>query len=468
MRSILVASTSEEAARELHNLLGKNYRVDIAPDRAACLDMFRRRRYEFTLIDTNILRGNVPEGSRPNYKAALQPFWQAYSNAHIIVLSTQEQIRDAVEAVKAGASNYLTYPVSSSEVHYVLENLSEFQKIEFELELRREEVLGASLEEGARTNSPLMREVLRKIRSVAPTRTTVVLTGETGSGKGVLARLLHALSNRADGPFIAFHCGAIPDTLLESEFFGHEKGAFTGAVRRKLGKFQIADGGTLFLDEIGTITPAAQIKMLQVLQDRTFTRVGGEETIEVDIRLVAATNMNLEKLTKEGLFREDLYFRLNVFPIEVPPLRNRTEDIPVLVETFIERLNRTGNKNIKGVEVEVKDMLMRYSWPGNIRELENLVERAYILEKGSLLSAESFPSEMFTMEPLGTGVGSDHLPNLDEVRHLALEKVERRYLKEVLTLKKGRIDATAEVAGITTRQLHNLMSRYGLYKEDFK
>ena len=226
----------------------------------------------------------------------------------------REQIRDAVEAVKAGASNYLTYPVSSSEVHYVLENLSEFQKIEFELELRREEVLGASLEEGARTNSPLMKEVLRKIRSVAPTRTTVVLTGETGSGKGVLARLLHALSNRAEGPFIAFHCGAIPDTLLESEFFGHEKGAFTGAVRRKLGKFQIADGGTLFLDEIGTITPAAQIKMLQVLQDRTFTRVGGEETIEVDIRLVAATNMNLEKLTKEGLFREDLYFRLNVFP----------------------------------------------------------------------------------------------------------------------------------------------------------
>ena len=265
------------------------------------------------------------------------------------------------------------------------------------------------------------------------------MTGETGSGKGVLAKLIHRQSNRSNGPFIAVHCGAIPETLVESEFFGHEKGAFTGAIRRKMGKFQIADGGTLFLDEIGTISLSTQIKMLQVLQEKTFSRVGGEESVEVDVRLVAATNMDLKKLCRDGLFREDLYFRLNVFSIDVPPLRKRSDDIPMLIDTFLERLNRVHTKDIKGVTPEVLEVLRRYAWPGNIRELENLIERAFILEKGNLLTEESFPAELFSIDTYIEGRQIEELPSLEDVRQKAVKQVEKRYLGEILALSKGRI-----------------------------
>jgi DNA-binding NtrC family response regulator len=467
VRSILIASPEESAVRKIREYLAKQYRIDVVGNREACLEYFRRKRYEFTFIDIAFLKF-ANSSNRQHYKDALQPFWQAYPTAQIIVLSLPRDIREAVAAVKAGAATYLTYPADPHELEFVLKSLSDYQKIEAELFHLREDNLQIDAAEGVRTNSRIMKDVLNKLRSVAPTKTNVLLTGETGSGKGVLARLIHRYSNRSDGPFIAVHCGAIPDTLLESEFFGHEKGAFTGAVRRKLGKFQIADSGTLFLDEIGTISPAAQVKMLQVLQERSFSRVGGEETIEVDIRLIAATNMDLKKLCHDGLFREDLFFRINVFPIEVPPLRKRPEDIPLLVDIFLDRLNRSNTKEIRGVYPEVMETLMRYSWPGNIRELENLIERAFILETGPILTAESFPSELFSFEGLGEGMSANEPPTLEEVRRLAVQQVEKRYLREVLAIYKGRIDQTAGVAGVTTRQLHNLMTRYGLRKEEFK
>jgi DNA-binding NtrC family response regulator len=318
------------------------------------------------------------------------------------------------------------------------------------------------------TKSSTMQTVFAKIRSVAPTRSTVLLTGETGTGKGVLANLIHQHSNRRDAKFVSVHCGAIPDTLLESELFGHEKGAFTGADRRKLGKFEISKGGTIFLDEIGTITPAAQIKLLQVLQDGTFQRVGGEATHNADVRVIAASNMDLEEMCDNGHFRKDLYFRLNVFPVEIPPLRERREDIPHIVEVIIGRLNKFHLKEIRDIHPDVMEGFLNYRWPGNIRELENLMERAYILESSSTLTPESFPLELLTLDAPSAQMELDSSFTLAEVRRRALEEVEKRYLKELLASQKGKIRESAEVAGITTRQLHKLLTKYAIKKEDFK
>jgi transcriptional regulator with GAF, ATPase, and Fis domain len=313
-----------------------------------------------------------------------------------------------------------------------------------------------------------MRAVLHKIRQVAPTRSTVLLTGETGTGKSFLARVIHDNSTRADRQFISVHCGAIPDTLLESELFGHERGAFTGADRRKLGKFEIANGGTIFLDEIATVTPAMQVKLLNVLQERLFQRVGGERDIEIDVRILAATNMDLGRLTSEGAFRNDLYYRLNVFPIEVPPLRDRRKDIPILVEMFFDRLRRFHQKDIDGVHPAVMEAFGSYQWPGNVRELENLLERAFILESSNVLAPENFPEELFDSSPSLQQLSFVSTNSLAEARRVAVDEVERLYLKRQLDANAGRIDATAKAAGVTPRQLHKLMAKHGLRKEDFK
>ncbi|OIP90973.1 MAG: hypothetical protein AUK26_08195 [Syntrophaceae bacterium CG2_30_58_14] len=269
--------------------------------------------------------------------------------------------------------------------------------------------------------------------------------------------------------FIGIHCGAIPDTLLESELFGHERGAFTGAVRRKLGKFELANRGTIFLDEIGTITPSAQIKLLQVLQDRTFQRVGGETVIETDVRIIAASNQDLGQMVEKGLFRNDLYYRLNVFPIEIPPLRERREDIPQLTEIFLRQMNRFNHRGIHYVHPQVMEAFQRYPWPGNIRELENLVERACILETSSILTQTSFPAELFTKAPsaLSAPTGRTGL-TLAEARARAVAEVEKSYLQELLARTGGRINRTAESAGVTVRQISKLMRKNNIRKETFR
>jgi transcriptional regulator with GAF, ATPase, and Fis domain len=313
-----------------------------------------------------------------------------------------------------------------------------------------------------------MIKVFDKIRSVAPTKSTVLLFGETGSGKGVLAKLIHRHSTRGDAQFINVHCGAIPDTLLESELFGHEKGAFTGAVRRKLGKFEIAQGGTIFLDEIGTITPSAQIKLLQVLQDGNYQRVGGEDTLEANVRIIAATNMDLKKMCDDGRFRRDLYYRLNVFPIGIFPLRERIEDIPLLVDVFLKKFNNLFQKEIRGIHPEVIKAFKSYFWPGNIREMENLMERAYILEMTSILTPQSFPNELFDSVSKPDSSSEATFPILAEAREKGIDSVEKQYLKELLSRTNGKIRTTSELAGISTRQLHKLMTKHGIRKENFR
>jgi len=307
MKGVLVASKNQSTCKAIRTSMCSEYRVDVVSGKNGCLEMFRKKRYEFLFIDVEVLRESMLNN---NYKTVLQPFWHAYPTAQIIAMSSQEMIREAVRAVKAGASDYLTYPVNPDEINYITQSIYESIIMESELDYFRDRFWQEDSLEIVRTRSPLMKRLFDKVRSVAPTKSTVLLSGETGTGKGVLARLIHQHSNRKDGTFISVHCGAIPDTLLESELFGHEKGAFTGAVRRKLGKFEIAQDGTIFLDEIGTITPSAQIKLLEILQDGTFHRVGGEEMIEANVRVIAATNADLKKMCEAGQFRKDLYYRL--------------------------------------------------------------------------------------------------------------------------------------------------------------
>ena len=317
--------------------------------------------------------------------------------------------------------------------------------------------------------SAAMAEVLRRVRLVAGTTATVLLTGETGTGKGVLARYLHRLSNRTDCPFVSIHCGAIPESLVESELFGHEKGAFTGASDRHVGCFERAHRGTMFLDEVATLTRGAQIKLLQILQERCLRRVGGQSEIAVDVRVVAATNMNLTLLCEQGEFRRDLMFRLNVFPIEVPPLRERREDIPKLVRSFLARLDLRNRKSLTECTPNALDSLCHYSWPGNVRELENVVERAYILEQGPRIGIESLPTELTAPR---LAVAMQEVLNteqpLAEARTAALNAFERSYLVAQLRRHRGVVGQTAAASGISPRQLHKLMLKHGLHKEQFR
>jgi DNA-binding NtrC family response regulator len=434
VRSILVVSREQEVIQTVRRTYRSAFRVTPAEGKEAALEILHRQRYDFLFIDLEIVRETM---SGKDYKSAFQEFWQIFPSLQIVVMSAPGMIRDAVMAVKAGASNYLTYPLHSDEVKYVTDSIYESVIFQSELDYLRDKFWQADSLSLVQTRCRPMKKVFEKVRSVAPTKSTVILIGETGTGKGVLANLIHKHSNRRDAQFISVHCGAIPDTLLESELYGHEKGAFTGAVRRKLGKFEIAKGGTIFLDEIGTITPSAQIKLLQILQDGTFQRVGGEETLESNVRVIAATNTDLKRMCDEGIFRKDLYYRLNVFPIEIPPLRERLEDIPHFVEVFLDKMNRFHAKDIHHVDPRVIEAFQNYPWPGNIRELENLIER-------------------------DTGL------TLAEVRRRGLAEIEKDYLKDLLAQYHGKIKDSSKAAGITTRQLHKLMKRHGVRKEDFK
>jgi DNA-binding NtrC family response regulator len=458
-------SKEKEVLDLLRRTLYSGSKVEHTKSKDAALNMLKEARYDIVLIDVEILRKAAPTNE---YKAALQQFRQAYPAVEVIIISPQEMVREAVKAVKAGAADYLTYPIDPEEVKYVIESINETIFMRSELDYLKDQFWQPSSLAIIQTKSPTMQKVFTKIRSVAPTKSTVLLTGETGTGKGVLASLIHQHSNRRDAKFVSVHCGAIPDTLVESELFGHEKGAFTGADRRKLGKFEISKGGTIFLDEIGTITSAAQIKLLQVLQDGTFQRVGAEETLHADVRVITASNMDLEEMCDKGQFRKDLYFRLNVFPVEIPPLRERKEDIPHIVEVIIERLNKFHLKEIRGIHPDVMEAFLNYPWPGNIRELENLIERAFIIESSSILTPAGFPLELIALESSSARIELDSSYTLAEVRRRALEEVEKRYLKELLASKKGKMRDSAEVAGITTRQLHKLLTKYGIKKEDFK
>lgn len=465
MHTYLVISTDAALPGIIGSALNAGSHVERASDRHDALRRLHQKRYDLLFFDIELLTAGIVSGE---IQEAINPIKREYPLLQIIVMSPQPLIRQAVMAVKAGAYDYLTYPLDASEIKYVVESLKASVIIQSELDYLREQFWKVDALDFVRTQNEKMRAVFNKIRSVAPTKTPILIIGETGTGKGLLAKLIHAHSNRSGAQFISVHCGAIPDTLLESELYGHEKGAFTGASRRKLGKFEIASNGSIFLDEIGTMTPSAQIKLLQVLQDGTFSRVGGESVLQTNARVISASNADLKKMTLDGVFRKDLFYRLNVFPVEIPPLRERIEDVPLLAEIFLKKLNREFQKDIRGIHPEILHVFRKYSWPGNIRELENLMERAYILEPTSQLTPDSFPSELFEDENGADFFAVDETLPLAEARRQAVDYFERQYLKSLMSRNNGKINKSAEEAGITTRQLHKLMIRYGLRKEDFK
>lgn len=465
----MLASKRRQVISGLNKFLRDTFSLEKVASFADCLAMLRQKRHDICLLDLNLIvkTGQLPESTEITSK--LQNIIEAAAEIPLVVLADANQLRTAVQAVKAGALDYLCHPIAKQEIDLVLHNLSERLAIRSELEYLRSHFWKAEAEDLVRTSSSTMRSVYESIEAVAPTKANILINGDTGTGKSLLAKLIHLHSNRATEAFVSVHCGSMPDSLVESELFGHEKGAFTGAERRKLGRFQVADGGTIFLDEVGTITPNAQIKLLQVLQEGSFTRVGGEQEISVDVRVIAASNEDLKKKAENGRFRKDLFYRLNVFPLELPELKNRRQDIPYLADHFLKKLNQKYGKDIKKVSANVLNAFQGYDWPGNIRELENLMERAYILETGKLLSSISFPTELMAITPQDSSPDQDLGDvTLAEVRKRAVEEVEYRYLAKILEEHKGRIESCAKHAGVTTRQFHNLLTKYGLKSKDYR
>lgn len=380
---------------------------------------------------------------------------KAYNPAiPILIMTAFSNVESAVEALKSGAYDYLTKPLDFDMLKITLARALDHANLRHENQTLKEQ-LGGFDSVGIIGSSPVMKSLMEMLAMVAPSDATVLVCGESGTGKELIARAIHANSGRSVGPFVAVNCAALADNLLESELFGHEKGAFTGADRRREGHFAHADSGTLFLDEIGEISSAMQVKLLRVIQEREFLRVGGDQSIRVDVRLVAATNKDLAKEVEAGRFRQDLYFRLNVVCLDVPPLRERVEDIPLLASFFLERYSTKNNKHIKGFTPSAMDCLLKHSWPGNVRELENVVERAVVLLVGEYVSERELPASV------ASSAHDETYAQPSGLAGLSLDEVEKRAILETLEACGGNKSEAARRLGVTRKTLHAKLSRYG-------
>jgi len=367
-------------------------------------------------------------------------------DATVIILTAYASVETAVEALKQGAFDYVTKPVDPDELSNLVRNALRQKELTEENLKLKEQVSAMAGVTPIIGESRTMRQILEMIRTVAETDSTVVILGESGTGKEIIARTIHAQSKRRFAPMVAVNCGAIPETLLESELFGHEKGSFTGAQYRRKGKIELAHGGTLFLDEIGDITPKMQIDLLRVLESRTFTRLGGNKEIHSDFRLVCATNQDLEKLVEEGGFREDLYYRIKVFSLEVPPLRERSDDILPLARHFVGKYARSMGKAKKEISEGAAEILKGYRWPGNVRELENAIERAMVVGQGDQIRPEDLP---LRVEEKGNDAGVT-----------SLEAMEKEHIQRILREMDGNVTQSARVLGIDRATLYNKMKKY--------
>ena len=374
----------------------------------------------------------------------------------VIILTAYGTISRAVEATKKGAYDFLTKPFEAKDLLYRLEKALEVGRLKVEVDRLR--LMVGKRYDNIIASSAKMQRILNQIAQIAPTDSTVCLYGESGTGKELMARAIHLGSPRSKGPFVAINCGAIPEGLLESELFGHVKGAFTGADGPKKGLLQMADRGTLFMDEVAELSPALQVKLLRVFQDREFYAVGGTRPVRVDIRLVAATNRDLWKAIQEGRFREDLYYRIHVIPIFLPPLRDRIEDLPLLANHFLQHFNREMNKNIQGFSPEVMQRLMLHNWPGNVRELANVIERAVALSTHTVITPESL-----FLGGCERPVQKKLMP-LDEAR----EEHDRAYLTQVLMETGGNVTRASALAGRYRAEFYKMMRKYGINPADFK
>jgi len=383
-------------------------------------------------------------------------------NAHlpVIVMTAFSSVETAVEAMKRGAADFLPKPFSLDHLDAVVSKALEVQRLREENTRLREELGQRYRIENIVGAGPKMQEILSAVMRVAPTRTTVLLCGESGVGKDLIARAIHYHSPRASQPFVKINCTAIPENLMESELFGYEKGAFTGAVTSRPGKFEQADKGTVFLDEIGDVPPAVQVKLLRVLQDRELERLGSNRTRQVDVRVIAATNADLRRALEEGNFREDLYYRLNVFPITIPPLRERPEDIPLLAERFLRRFAAETGSRVREISPEAMRKLTSYHWPGNVRELENVIERSLLYADGTVLGPEHIrldyaPSRASNGQPAASATG--FLPE-----GMTLDEYEKQLIREALRRAGGNKSQAARLLGLTRNALRYRLSQMGI------
>lgn len=467
MRQILLVGVHSTDSELIIGALGSHARCTRADTREEYAARLRSGPYDQIFVDVQAM--DLDCGDPESCRNFLRRAWQANPDIEIVVLGPQDGSRTLVNLVRAGASEFITTPLNSDVLKHVFDNLRAKRTIKGQIHYFSNMTLSAETRRFFRRCSPAMKDVLEKVRAVADTKALVLLLGETGVGKGWLARIIHSLSNRADGPFINVHCGSVPETLFESEIFGHERGAFTGADRQQIGRLELGAEGTVLLDEVGTMTPTQQVKLLHVLQEKSFHRVGGVGDIPLEARIIAATNSDLRARVEKGDFRKDLYFRLNAFPISIPPLRERLEEMELLVEHFLNIFRARHGRDVRGLHPFAMDAILLYDWPGNVRELENVLERAYLLEETETIRPESLPLELVCTD------GKNHNGNvidttrpLSELKKMAVDSLERLYILKSFEENGGRVDKTARRAGMSTRHLRNLIHKHGIHRADYR
>lgn len=436
----------EEAIRDAMSqvLAREGYEVKEAREGREGLELFQQENFHLVFLDLKL----------PGMKGmdVLSRMKEVSPETPVVIITGYSSIESAVEAMKRGAFDYMPKPFTPDELRMITRRALENRRLLYENIYLKQELETKIEFELVIGQSSAMQKVLDIVRRVAPTESTVLITGESGTGKELIAREIHRHSRRRQAPFVVVDCGALVETLFESELFGHVKGSFTGAHETKHGRFEVADGGTIFFDEISNISPNIQAKLLRVIQEREITRIGSNRPIKVDVRILAATNENLADLVKKGKFREDLFYRLNVVPLHLPPLRERKEDIPLLAEHFLQKYNRRAKKAIKGLTARALKSLMEYDWPGNIRELENTIERAVVLARGDMIDLEDLIPHGISAQPPSLS------PWMPPFRTLA--EIEKEYIKAVLKENKGNKSVAAKILGIDRKTLWAKIKKY--------
>ncbi|RKY05457.1 PEP-CTERM-box response regulator transcription factor [Candidatus Poribacteria bacterium] len=450
---VLVVDDEEGIRLQMKWALAGEFDVALASNEAEAMEILKSSKPNAVLLDIALSPSDEKGGLR-----LLEEMLKVDPTIKVIMITGHDTKENALEAISRGAHDFLSKPIDLDELKVVLRRAVYIQQLEREnIELRR----AVSEEVGIIASCPKMMEVMELVRKVAPADVPVLITGESGTGKELIAREIHRLSKRAKGEFVAINCGAIPRELLESELFGHEKGAFTGAVALKKGKFELADGGTLFLDEVTELTPDLQVKLLRFLQEYTIERVGGLKPIKLDVRVIAATNRDIHEEVKSGRFREDLYYRLNVISIHLPPLRERGEDILLIANAYLNRYAREFGRDIRGFTSEAIDRMMSYSWPGNIRELQNKIRRAVLIASGKMITPEDLDLTDVEVEK---GFELRKRVTLQEAR----DELEIRMVREALARSKGNVSKAAKELGVSRATLYDLLKKHRIDPKEFK
>ncbi len=456
MRTVLVVDDEVGTRESIKMILKHDYEIFLAKDAEEAFLQIKDRSPDIILLD--IILPDI-DGLK-----VLEKIKRNDPDMIVIMITATKTIKTAVEAMKLGAYDYVTKPFDIDELRLIINRALSTQALEKEVKYLRKEIDKSFNFGNIIGNSKVMENIFKVVRQIADSRSTVLIMGESGTGKELVSRAIHYNSNRKNYPFVTINCAAIPETLIESELFGHERGAFTNAIEKKLGRFEIAHHGTLFLDEIGELSLTTQAKILRFLEEKEFNRVGGSKTIKVDVRLITATNRDLNQLIKKGGFREDLYYRINVVPIVIPPLREKKEDIPLLLEHFIKKFNSENNKKVKGVSKEAFELMTNYDWPGNIRELENLIERIVNLTSNEYIQPNELPFSLINI-PKINGLKESVLNG--KVSFLeAEEEFEKEIILDALRKTNYIQSHAAEILGMSRRILKYKMDKLRITQDD--